>query len=336
MDQDTLIGALPKVELHLHLEGTLEPELAFALAQRNGIALPYASAAEMRSAYRFTDLQSFLDIYYASCSVLRREQDFYDLTRAYLVRCAADNVRHVEPFFDPQTHTARGVPYVTVIGGITRALADARVELGITSRLIVCMLRDESATSAMEALEEALASPFAVHGIGLDSAEVGNPPAKFTAVFARAREAGLHAVAHAGEEGPSSYITDSLDLLHAERIDHGVRCLEDPALVARLVREGVCLTVCPSSNVALRVVDRMEDHPLRRMLDAGLRVTVNADDPAYFGGYIGDNFRGVTAALDLGADELLTLAANAIEGSFADDARKSELRAELERATTGG
>jgi len=330
MSRDALIRALPKVELHLHLEGTLEPELAFDLARRNGAALPYSSVAEMRAAYRFSDLQSFLDIYYASCSVLRTEQDFYDLTRAYIERAAADNVRHIEPFFDPQTHTARGVSYDTVVGGITRALDDARTGLGITSRLIVCMLRDASADSAMEALEEALASRFAVHGIGLDSAEVGNPASRFTAVYDRARAAGLHAVAHAGEEGPPAYITEALDLLHVERIDHGVRCLEDPALVARLVRDDVCLTVCPNSNVELRVVERMEDHPLARMLDAGLRVTVNSDDPAYFGGYIGDNYRGAAEALDLSAEQLLTLAGNAIEGSFADEARKAELRLELE------
>lgn len=331
MNRDALIRALPKVELHLHLEGTLEPELAFSLAQRNGVALPYSSVSEMRAAYRFTDLQSFLDIYYASCSVLREEQDFYDLTSAYLLRAAADNVRHVEPFFDPQTHTARGVPYESVVGGIRRALEDAHREHGITSRLILCMLRDASAESAMATLDEALTCRYPVDGIGLDSAEVGNPPSKFAEVFSRAREAGLHTVAHAGEEGPASYITDSLDLLHVERIDHGVRCLEDPALVERLVHEDVCLTVCPNSNVALRVVQRMGDHPLRRMLDAGLRVTVNADDPAYFGGYIGDNFTAVAGSLDLDTAQIMTLAANAIEGSFADETRKVELRAELGR-----
>ena len=330
MNRDALIGAIPKVELHLHLEGTLEPELAFSLAQRNGVVLPYASASEMRAAYRFTDLQSFLDIYYASCSVLRREQDFYDLTRAYLERAAADNVRHVEPFFDPQTHTDRGVPYAVVVGGITRALDDARSGSGITSCLIACALRHATADDATKMLEEVLSSPYKVQGLGLDSSETGNPPSKFAAVFDRARAAGLHAVAHAGEEGPPSYIADSLDLLHAERIDHGVRCLEDPALVARLVRDQVCLTVCPNSNVALRVVERMEEHPLRRMLDAGLRVTVNSDDPAYFGGYIGDNFRGVADALDLSDAQLVTLSANAIDGSFASSERKAELRAELQ------
>lgn len=331
MTRSDLVRGLPKVELHVHLEGTLEPELAFALARRNGIALPYASESEMRAAYRFSDLRSFLDIYYASCSVLREEQDFYDLTRAYLARAAADNVRHVEPFFDPQTHTTRGVPYETVAGGITRALREAEGEWGITARLILCILRDASAESAMATLGEALASPHAVDGIGLDSAELGNPPSKFAAVFDRARGAGLHAVAHAGEEGPPSYITESLDVLRAERIDHGVRCLEDEDLVGRLVRDGVCLTVCPNSNVALRVFERMEDHPLRRMIDAGLRVTVNSDDPAYFGGYIGDNYAAVAESLDLSDEHLVTLAANAIAGSFADEERKAALRAELTR-----
>jgi adenosine deaminase len=329
MTRQALIERLPKVELHLHLEGTLEPELAFELGQRNGVALPYASAEEMRAAYRFSDLRSFLDIYYASCSVLRTEQDFYDLTRAYLDRAAADNVRHVEPFFDPQTHTARGVPYHAVASGIRRALDDARERHGITSRLILCVLRDLSAEDAMATLDEALIEGTRIDGIGLDSSEVGNPPARFVELYQRAHEAGLHAVAHAGEEGPPSYIRDSLDLLGVERIDHGVRCLEDPGLVARLVRERVCLTVCPNSNIALRVFDRMEDHPLRAMLDAGLAVTVNSDDPAYFGGYLGDNYRAVAEALDLSDEQLFTLAHNAIEGSFADAERKAELLAEL-------
>ena len=329
MTREDLIARLPKVELHLHLEGTLEPEFAFELARRNDIDLPYASADEMRAAYRFADLQSFLDVYYASCSVLRKEQDFYDLTRAYLDRAIADNVRHVEPFFDPQTHTARGVPYHVVVTGIRRALEDARSDDGVTSRLILCILRDLSADDALATLAEALEDGTPVDGIGLDSGEVGNPPSKFTEVYAWARAEGLHAVAHAGEEGPASYIRDSLDLLGVERIDHGVRSLEDPALVARLARDHVCLTVCPTSNVALRVFDRMEDHPLRTMLDAGLAVTVNSDDPAYFGGYIGWNYRAVAATLDLSDAQLVTLARNAVEGSFADAARKAELLAEL-------
>lgn len=332
MTRQALIARLPKVELHLHLEGTLEPEMAFELGARNGVPLPYASAREMRAAYRFTDLRSFLDIYYESCSVLVTEQDFHDLTRAYLDRAAADNVRHVEPFFDPQTHAAHGVPYSVVVAGIRRALDEGAERHGITSRLILCVLRDLSADSALATLEEALADGTPVDGIGLDSGEVGNPPSKFAEVFARARTAGLHAVAHAGEEGPPSYISDSLDLLRAERIDHGVRCLEDRALVERLARDRVCLTVCPNSNVALRIVDRMRNHPLRTMLCDGLAVTVNSDDPAYFSGYIGENYRAVAEALDLDDAHLVMLARNAVEGSFADEGRKAELLAELERA----
>ena len=332
MTREALIARLPKVELHLHLEGTLEPELAFGFARRNDIDLPYASADEMRTAYRFADLQSFLDVYYASCSVLRTEQDFYDLTRAYLDRAIADNVRHVEPFFDPQTHTSRNVPYHAVVTGIRRALDEARERDGVTSQLILCILRDLSAGDALATLDEALEDDTPIDGIGLDSGEVGNPPSKFVEVYAQARAAGLHAVAHAGEEGPASYIRDSLDLLGVERIDHGVRCLDDPELVALLVRDRMCLTVCPNSNVALRVFGRMEDHPLRAMLDAGLSVTVNSDYPAYFGGYIGENYRAVASALDLSAGQLATLARNAITGSFADEERKAELLAELEVA----
>lgn len=331
MTREALIRRLPKVELHLHLEGTLEPELAFAMAQRNQVDLPYASAEEMRAAYRFSDLQSFLDIYYASCSVLRTERDFYELTWAYLLRASADQVRHVEPFFDPQVHMARGVPYLTVLGGITHALQDARSRLGITSRLIVCFLRDLPAEDAAATLAEAL-THGGIDGVGLDSSEVGNPPKKFADVFAQARRSGLHVVAHAGEEGPASYIVDALDTLKAERIDHGVRCLEDTALTKRLVRDHVCLTVCPLSNVALKVVDRIEDHPLRRMLDAGLMVTVNADDPAYFGGYLHENYLAVAEGLALSNEQLVALARNAIEGSFAPRNRKQELLAELELA----
>jgi adenosine deaminase len=285
----------------------------------------------MRAAYRFQDLGSFLTLYYEACSVLRTEQDFFDLTWAYLLRADAQNVRHVEPFMDPQTHTSRGVPYVVVLDGVSRALARGRDELGITSGLIVCFLRDLTAHDADITLDEVLRDGRA-EGVGLDSGEVGNPPEKFAAVFARARAAGLHAVAHAGEEGPPAYIAEALDLLGAERVDHGVRCLEDPGLVQRLVRERVCLTVCPLSNVALRVVDRIEDHPLRRMLDRGLSVTVNSDDPAYFGGYILENFLAVAQALRLSDAQLVALARNAIDGSFAEATRKDELRAELELA----
>ncbi len=332
MSRVALIRRLPKVELHVHLEGTLEPELAFALADRNDIPLPFASPEAMRAAYRFTDLQSFLDIYYASCSVLLTEQDFYDLTWAYVQRAHADNIRHVEPFFDPQTHTSRGIAFSVVAGGIRRALADAHVHFGVTSRLILCILRDLTEHDAMETLDEALREGL-VDGLGLDSGETGNPPSKFARVFARARTARLHLVAHAGEEGPPSYVTEALDVLGAERIDHGVRVLEDPALTERLVMSGVCLTVCPSSNVALRVADTMESHPLRRMLEAGLRVTINSDDPAYFGGYLHDTYVQAAEALDLSDAQLVTLARNAIDGSFASQTRKDELRAELELAT---
>jgi adenosine deaminase len=331
MTLGALIDALPKAELHVHLEGTLEPEMAFALAERNGIPLPYGSASEMRRAYSFHDLQSFLDVYYAACSVLVTEQDFYEVSRAYLARAAADGVRHVEPFFDPQTHLARGVAFATVVSGISRALAEAAgTGTGISSALVMCFRRDLPAHDAERVLDEALAHRGAIRAVGLDSSEIGNPPGLFAAVFARAREAGLRAVAHAGEEGPPSYIADSIDLLRAERIDHGVRCLEDPVLTARLARDRVCLTVCPLSNVALKVVPSLAVHPLKRMLDAGLSVTVNSDDPAYFGGYISDNYREVAAALELGADDLVALARNAIEGSFATSERRAELLAELD------
>jgi len=331
MWRESLIRTMPKVELHLHLEGTLEPDHAFALAERNGVPLPFSSPDAMRAAYDFTDLQSFLDVYYASCSVLRTEKDFYDLTLHYLLRADADKVRHVEPFFDPQTHTSRGVPYGDVIGGITRALADGYRTMGITSKLIMCVLRDLTEHDAMATLDEALAHGR-IDAIGLDSGELGNPPAKFAAVYAKARSAHLHRVAHAGEEGPASYIAESIDLLGAERIDHGVRVLEDAALVDRLVAAGTCLTVCPTSNVSLRVVDELEEHPLRRMLEAGLCVTINSDDPAYFGGYLQDVYMLTANALDLSHDQLATLARNAITGSFASQARKNELLAELDDA----
>jgi len=331
MWRESLIRRIPKVELHVHLEGTLEPDHAFALAERNGVPLPFNSPDAMRAAYDFADLQSFLDVYYASCSVLRTEKDFYDLTLHYLLRADADRIRHVEPFFDPQTHTSRGVPYAFVIGGITRALADGYRTMGITSKLIMCVLRDLTEHDAMATLDEALAHGH-IDAIGLDSGELGNPPAKFAEVYRKARSAHLHRVAHAGEEGPAAYIAESLDLLGAERIDHGVRVMEDPALVERLVADGTCLTVCPTSNVALRVFDRLEVHPLRSMLDAGLRVTVNSDDPAYFGGYLQDVYMRTAHALDLSADDLVTLARNAILGSFASQTRSEELLAELDEA----
>ncbi|MGV9263195.1 adenosine deaminase [Kitasatospora sp. NPDC003701] len=320
---------LPKAELHLHIEGTLEPELAFALARRNGVALPYADTEELRRAYSFSDLQSFLDLYYALMAVLRTEDDFADLADAYLARAAEQGVRHAEIFFDPQAHTARGVPLGVVVEGLGRALERSEERYGISTRLIMCFLRDESAESALETFEAARPHFGRITGIGLDSAEVGHPPAKFREVYRRAAEAGLHRVAHAGEEGPAAYITEALDVLGVERIDHGLRCLEDPALVDRLVREQVPLTLCPLSNVRLRCIDTLADHPLREMLAAGLLVTVNSDDPAYFGGYVDDNFRAVGEALALAPETLRLLAANSFRASFLDEDRRAALLAEV-------
>ncbi len=317
------IAALPKAELHLHIEGSLEPELMFALAQRNKVAIPFASVDEVRAAYAFSNLQDFLDIYYQGMGVLMTGQDFYDLTAAYLARAHADAVRHVEIFFDPQGHTERGVAFETVIAGITRALDDARTSYGISSKLILCFLRHLSEAEAEATLDEALPYLDRIDGVGLDSSEVGHPPAKFERVFARARSLGLKIVAHAGEEGPPAYVHEALDLLKVDRIDHGNRSLEDPALVARLAAEGMCLTVCPLSNLKLCVVERLEDHPLRTMLDAGLVATVNSDDPSYFGGYVNANYLAVADALDLSKAELLTLARNSFTGSFLDDAGKA-------------
>ncbi|MFJ2866505.1 adenosine deaminase [Kitasatospora sp. NPDC087314] len=321
---------LPKAELHLHIEGTLEPELAFALAARNAVTLPYAGTEELRAAYSFSDLQSFLDLYYALMAVLRTEEDFADLADAYLARAAEQGVRHAEIFFDPQAHTARGVPLGVVVDGLARALARSEERYGISTRLIMCFLRDESAESALETFEAARPYFDRIAGIGLDSAEVGHPPAKFREVYRRAAEAGLHRVAHAGEEGPASYITEALDVLGVERIDHGLRCLEDGDLVARLVREQIPLTLCPLSNVRLRCIDTLVDHPLREMLEAGLLVTVNSDDPAYFGGYVDDNFQAVRQALALDQETLRRLAANSFRASFIDDERRARLLAEVE------
>lgn len=329
---ETLIRTLPKVELHVHLEGTFEPELMFAIAARNGIALPYRTVDEVRAAYRFTDLQSFLDIYYAAAHVLMKEGDFYDLTWAYLQRMHAEHVRHVEPFFDPQTHTARGVPFPTVLDGITRALEDGRRRLGISSRLILCFLRHLPAAAAMQTLEQALPFRDRIVGVGLDSSEAGHPPSDFTDVFARARREGFRAVAHAGEEGPPEYIRQALDLLGVSRIDHGVRCLEDPGLVDRLVADRVPLTVCPLSNVKLRVVETLADHPIRRLVDRGLRVTINSDDPAYFGGYITDNYLAVARTFSLTAAEIATLARNAVESTFLDGPDRRALLAQVDAA----
>jgi adenosine deaminase len=315
-DLETLILKAPKAELHIHIEGSLEPELMLELAARNRVPLPFASVEEARASYAFRDLQSFLDIYYQGARVLLRERDFYDLTWAYLRRRAAQNVRHAEIFFDPQTHTARGVPFGAVCNGIHQALADGRRQLGLTSKLIVCFLRHLSADEAMATLDEALRHEGMIDGVGLDSSEVGHPPVKFKAVFEKARAHGLPAVAHAGEEGPPSYIWQALEELRVARVDHGVRCLEDPRLVAKLVAEQIPLTVCPLSNVRLRVVGSVAEHPLRRMLEAGLCVTVNSDDPAYFGGYVVENLLAVHRELGVGGDGMRKLLGNSFRASF--------------------
>ena len=313
-----LLRAMPKAELHIHIEGSLEPELIFALARRNGVALAYPSVQALRQAYAFSDLQSFLDIYYAGASVLLQEQDFFDMTWAYLLRAQADGVVHAELFFDPQTHTDRGVPMATVIHGLSRACRQARSELGISAALILCFLRHLSEDAALATLDAAL--PYREHfiGVGLDSSERGHPPEKFENVFARARGLGLHTVAHAGEEGPPAYIWSALDVLQVQRIDHGVRCVEDPALVQHLAATRMPLTVCPLSNVKLCVFKTLADHNLPALLDAGLCATINSDDPAYFGGYLLDNYVQTFDALpQLGRQQAYTLARNSLEASFA-------------------
>ncbi len=322
---------LPKAELHLHVEGTLEPEMMFELARRNGVTLPYASVEDVRRAYVFSDLQSFLDIYYAGCRVLMKEQDFYDLTWAYLTRAAAQGVRHAEIFFDAQTHTDRGVAFETVVSGIYRALEDGRTRLSITSGLILCFLRHLSEEAAMRTLQEALPFRGWILAVGLDSSEVGHPPLKFKDVYHRAREAGLLAVAHAGEEGPPEYVWEALDVLKVRRIDHGVRCVEDERLVGRLVEEQIPLTVCPLSNVKLRVFPNLKSHNLKQLLDCSLLVTVNSDDPAYFGGYVADNLQASAAALDLSREQQLQLARNSFVASFLSDESKRAYLQELDR-----
>ncbi|HVO07268.1 MAG TPA: adenosine deaminase [Burkholderiaceae bacterium] len=326
-----LLKRMPKAELHMHIEGSLEPELIFKLAQRNGVKLPYADVEALRRAYAFTDLQSFLDIYYAGASVLLKEQDFFDMAFAYFEKAAADNVVHAEVFFDPQTHTDRGVPIETVIVGLSHAMRRAHAELGIGASLILCFLRHLSEEAAFATLEQALPHRHHFIGVGLDSSERGHPPEKFARVFARCRELGLHVVAHAGEEGPPAYIEAALDVLKVQRIDHGVRCVESPALVQRLARERVPLTVCPLSNVKLRVFKTMAEHNLATLLDAGLVATVNSDDPAYFGGYVNDNYLAAFEALPrLGARQAWQLARNSIDASFADEAHKARWRAALD------
>lgn len=324
------IDRLPKAELHVHIEGTLEPELMFQLAERNAVALRYSTVEEARAAYRFSDLQSFLDIYYEGARVLLREADFHDLTWAYLLKARQDNVIHTEIFFDPQIHTERGVPFETVLSGIRAALDAGRKELDISSHLLLCFLRHLSADAAMSTLEQALPHRDAILGVGLDSTEVGNPPSKFASVFERARKKGFLSVAHAGEEGPPDYIWQALDVLRVSRIDHGVRCLEDRRLVERLRRDQVPLTVCPLSNVRLRVFDRIEDHNIGLLLEAGLCVSVHSDDPAYFGAYVNDNYRAVRDAQGLGRSEILRLARNSLVGSFLDDTEKRRCLADLE------
>ncbi|WP_027478118.1 adenosine deaminase [Curvibacter gracilis] len=324
-----LLRRMPKAELHIHIEGSLEPELIFALAQRNGVSLPYADVDSLRRAYAFTNLQSFLDIYYAGASVLLHEQDFYDMAWAYLQRAAADHVVHAELFFDPQTHTARGVPMATVIQGLHRACTDAASQLGVDASLILCFLRHLSEEDALATLEQAL--PWREHfiGVGLDSSELGHPPEKFARVFARCRELGLRLVAHAGEEGPPAYIWSALDVLKVERIDHGVQALKDPALMQRLAQDRIPLTVCPFSNVKLCVFPDLASSNLRQLLDAGLVATVNSDDPAYFGGYLNDNFVQTFAATGLDAHHAYTLARNSFEASFVTEAQRHQWEREL-------
>lgn len=321
---------LPKAELHLHIEGTLEPEMLFTLAERNGVTPKYPTIEALRKAYEFTDLQSFLDVYYEGMRVLRTSDDFRDLTSAYLTRAAAQNVRHVEMFFDPQAHTDRGIAFETVVDGIIDALEDAQRRLGVTSHLIMCFLRDLTAQSAMATLETALGHREHIVAVGLDSAEVGNPPSKFATVFDRARAEGFLTVAHAGEEGPPEYVWEALDLLRVARVDHGIRSMEDPQLVERLRRQRIPLTVCPLSNVRLRTVPDLAHHPLKRMLDAGLVATVNSDDPAYFGGYVGKNYMETATALQLSEHDLVTLARNSFEASFIDDATKRRYLEEID------
>ena len=331
MNAIELIQALPKAELHVHIEGTFEPELMFAIAQRNQIQIPYQSVEEVKQAYNFHNLQSFLDIYYAGANVLVHEQDFYDLAWAYFEKCAEDKVVHTEMFFDPQTHTERGVEFATVIAGLKGACQDAQQKLGISSQLIMCFLRHLSEEKAFETLEQALPFKNDIIAIGLDSSEVGHPPAKFERVFAKAREAGFLIVAHAGEEGPPEYVWEALDLLKVNRIDHGVRSEEDKQLMARLIAEKMPLTVCPLSNLKLCVVNDMKEHNICRLLQQGVHVTVNSDDPSYFGGYMNDNFIAIQLALDLSNEELKQLAINSFEASFISDQEKQKWIAEIKK-----
>jgi len=328
---DSFLNAMPKAELHLHLEGTLEPELMFQLAQRNGITLPYETVDQLREAYNFANLQDFLDLYYQGTEVLQTEQDFYDLTWAYIERCKAQNVIHIEPFFDPQAHIGRSVPFATVIIGISRALHDAETKYGISSGLIMCFLRHLSELEALNTLHQAEPYLDKIIGIGLDSSEQGHPPVKFERVFAKARSMGLLAVAHAGEEGPAQNVTDALDLLQVDRIDHGVRASDDAQLMQRLARNEIALTVCPLSNTRLRVFDDMSQHNILQMLEQGIKVTVNSDDPAYFGGYLTENFEALQQGLGMTHEQAVELAHNSFEYSFASANRKMEMKSVLVR-----
>jgi adenosine deaminase len=329
-DLDTFIAGLPKAELHLHIEGSLEPEQMFEFARRNGVEIPFKSVDEVRAAYAFSNLQDFLDIYYAGANVLRTKADFHDLAMAYFDRAAADGVVHAEIMFDPQTHTDRGIPFGTVIEGLLSAQGEAEAKHGLTSRLILSFLRHLSEDAAFETLAQAEPWLDKIEAVGLDSSEVGHPPEKFARVFAAARDKGLKLVAHAGEEGPPSYVWQALDLLNIDRMDHGNRSLEDEALVARLADEGMTLTVCPLSNIKLCVVDDIANHPIDRMLALGLKATVNSDDPAYFGGYVADNYRAIAKGRGLGKAALATLARNSFTGSFLSDEAKVANLAKLD------
>ena len=333
-DINALIAALPKAELHLHLEGSLEPEQLMEFAARNQVDIPFKTLDEVKAAYNFNNLQDFLDIYYQGMSVLQTKADFHDLTDAYLQRCAADNVRHVEVFFDPQGHTDRGLPFSTPIEGILSALDAGKDKYGITYKLIMCFLRHLSEDAAFETWQQAQPYLDRIHGVGLDSSEVGHPPSKFKNVFAAAREAGLKLVAHAGEEGPPEYVYEALDVLKIDRIDHGNRLLEDEALIARVKEAGLTLTVCPLSNLSLCVVDDLKDHPMKRMLDLGLKATMNSDDPAYFGGYVNENYRQTAEAVGLTADDIVTLAKNSFTGSFLSEAEVAAHLAEIQRVVS--
>ena len=327
-----LIAALPKAELHLHLEGSLEPEQLMQFAERNSVEIPFKTLAEVKAAYNFSNLQDFLDIYYQGMSVLQTEADFHDLTDAYLQRCHADNVRHVEVFFDPQGHTERGLPFSVPVDGILSALDAAKDKYGISYKLIMCFLRHLPEEDAFATLEQAGPYLDRIHGVGLDSSELGHPPSKFAGVFAAAREKGLKLVAHAGEEGPPEYVYEALDLLKIDRIDHGNRLLEDEALIARVRDAGLTLTVCPLSNLSLCVVDDLKDHPMKRMLELGLRATINSDDPAYFGGYVNQNYRETAAAVGLTRDEIIALARNSFTGSFLSSEEQAEHLQDIDKA----